>query len=133
MGKILFVDDDPNLLAGLRRRFRKEFDIECAEGAGAALALLEADDGVAVVVSDMRMPGIDGIDFLAIVARRFPSLMRIMLTGNVDLATSTDALRRGKVFRFLQKPCPMDEMAATLRLALETSAGANGRALVPAD
>lgn len=117
--KILIVDDDPNLLSGLCRQFRKRYDMACAETAEAALDRLAAGECFAVVVSDMRMPGMDGIAFLSELARRHPAAVRIMLTGNADQSTAIEAVNRGEVFRFLSKPCPPEELAAALDAALE--------------
>jgi response regulator RpfG family c-di-GMP phosphodiesterase len=117
--KILIVDDDPNLLSGLCRQFRKRYEMACAENADAALARLSDGECFAVVVSDMRMPGMDGVRFLAELARRHPETVRIMLTGNADQTTAIDAVNRGEVFRFLSKPCPPDDLAAALDAALE--------------
>lgn len=117
--RILIVDDDPNLLSGICRQFRKRYDMACVGNAAEALERLSDGEGFAVVVSDMRMPGMDGIDFLAEMARRHPQAVRIMLTGNADQTTAIDAVNQGAVFRFLCKPCPPEEFAAALDAALE--------------
>jgi response regulator RpfG family c-di-GMP phosphodiesterase len=106
--KILFVDDDPNLLASCERSFHRKFPIETAEGAEAALGKIAAHGPYAVVVSDRQMPGMNGIQFLSLVRERAPDTVRIMLTGNADLEGAIKVVNEGNIFRFLTKPCPLD-------------------------
>lgn len=119
MTKILCVDDETNVLAGFQRGLRRQFDLEVAAGGDAALALLEKDTSFAVIVSDMRMPGMSGLQLLQRVKQRWPDIVRVMLTGNADQQTAVDAVNEGAIFRFLTKPCPPDRLAATLTAALE--------------
>lgn len=116
---ILFVDDDVNLLAGLKRRLRKQFNMVLAEGSIQGLNILAEHDPFAVVVADMRMPGMDGVQFLTEVKEKSPNTVRMMLTGNADLQTAIDAVNQGNIFRFLTKPCPMEIMSGALNAALE--------------
>jgi response regulator RpfG family c-di-GMP phosphodiesterase len=118
MKKILFVDDDPNILAAFQRQLRKQFELETALGPEQGLVALNSGDTYAVVVADMTMPGMNGIEFLSKVQQRYPHIIRVMLTGNVDQPTAVRAVNEGNVFRFLTKPCPMDHLARTLALAL---------------
>jgi DNA-binding NtrC family response regulator len=118
---VLFVDDESNVLDAYRRQMRKTFIIETALGAGPALQLLAARD-FAVVVSDMRMPGVDGIDFLAEVARRWPNVVRVMLTGNADVPGAALAVREGCIFRFLTKPCAPEALMMVLESAVREHA-----------
>src|SRR3990172_4243255 len=104
--RILFVDDDPNLLASVERNFRRQFPLETAEGGEAGLAKLAERGPYAVVVSDRQMPGMDGIQFLSAVRQRAPDTVRIMLSGNVDLEAAVRVVNEGNIFRFLIKPCP---------------------------
>lgn len=119
MTKILCVDDETNVLAGFQRGLRRQFELEVAAGGDAALALLEKDTSFAVIVSDMRMPGMSGLQLLQRVKQRWPDIVRVMLTGNADQQTAVDAVNEGAIFRFLTKPCPPDRLAATLTAALE--------------
>lgn len=112
--KILFVDDEPNILASLKRMLRsmrKEFDLQFAESGQEALAILDTEK-FDVVVSDMRMPGIDGAELLTRIMNQHPSSIRIMLTGQAD----EEAILRtvGIVHQFLAKPCEPDELKAVL-------------------
>lgn len=115
---ILFVDDEPAVLEGYRRLLRQEFQVETAVGGELGLAKLASDDSIAVVVSDMRMPEMDGAQFLAKVMVKFPAVMRIMLTGNSDLSAAMRAVNEGNIYRFLTKPCEKDELVRTLNTAL---------------
>ncbi|MBI5799632.1 MAG: response regulator [Verrucomicrobia bacterium] len=117
--KILCVDDEANVLAGFQRGLRRQFQIETAEGGEPALALLEKGGPFAVIVSDMRMPGLTGLQLLQRVRQRWPDTVRVMLTGNADQQTAMDAVNEGNIFRFLTKPCPPDRLATTLTAALE--------------
>lgn len=113
--RILLVDDEPGLLSGLRRRLRGQYAVDVAGSGMEALARVREQGPYAVVVSDMRMPGMDGAELLEQVARHAPDTVRIMLTGNSDQQTAVDAVNRGRVFRFLNKPCP----PGALELALD--------------
>lgn len=112
--KILCVDDDANILTGITRNLRKQFEIDTAVGALAALKMLEKDSPYAVIVSDMQMPGMNGIEFLNIARQKCPDTVRVMLTGNADQKTATEAVNRGQIFQFLNKPCPPEKMAEVL-------------------
>lgn len=117
--KILFVDDDPNILQGYKRALRKEFDIHIAEGGREGLNILQAENDFAVIVSDMRMPGMDGIQFLKYVKKLAPDSVRMMLTGNADQQTAMDAVNEGSIFRFMTKPCEPETFAAALNAGIE--------------
>ncbi len=112
--KILFVDDDPNLLASCERNFRKRFQLDTATGGEAGLAKIAERGPYAVVVSDRQMPNMDGIQFLAAVRQRAPDTVRIMLSGNVDLEAAVRVVNEGNIFRFLIKPCPPDVLGKAL-------------------
>ncbi len=116
--KILLVDDDTHILDGYRRILSREFLLETALGGEEALRMVAAHGPFAVVVSDMRMPGMDGIQFLGKVKAQAPNTVRVMLTGNADMDTAIDAINEGNIFRFLNKPCGKEMMAKTLTAAL---------------
>ncbi|MEM1097303.1 MAG: HD domain-containing phosphohydrolase [Planctomycetota bacterium] len=120
--RVLLVDDDANLLAGLRRKLRKGYELVTAEGPDAALEILQSDEvkarPFAVVVADMQMPGMTGVQLLERIAPDHPDTVRVMLTGNADQATAVHAVNRGSVFRFLTKPCDTETLTATLDAAI---------------
>jgi len=113
--KILFVDDDPNLLASCERILRRQFQITTAEDGETGLAKLTLHGPFAVVVADRHMPGMDGIKFLGTVRERAPETIRIMLTGNADLEGAIRVVNEGNIFRFLTKPCPPDMLTRALK------------------
>lgn len=116
--KILFVDDDPNVLDALRRNFARTYDLETATSAREAVGIIARKGPFAVVVSDMRMPGVDGLQFLIRLREISPDTVRIMLTGYADVQSSIAAVNEGNVFRFLTKPCTTQHMHKTLEDAL---------------
>lgn len=116
--KILLVDDDNSILDGYRRSLSREFPMETALGGQEALQLVANSGPYAVVVSDMRMPGMDGIQLLRKIKALSPDTIRVMLTGNADTDTAINAINEGSIFRFLNKPCSKEVMAKTLTAAL---------------
>ncbi len=116
--KILCVDDEPAILDAFRRQLRGKFELEVAKDSVAALNLV-TKNSFAVIVSDMRMPGLDGVEFLKAVKERSPDTVRVMLTGNVDRVTAIRAINEGHIFRFLSKPVSSEELEGVLKEALE--------------
>ncbi len=116
--KILIVDDDPHVLDGYTRSLRKRFHLDVASSAQAALDMATQHGPYAVVVADMRMPGMDGLELLTRLRKLAPDTVRIMLTGNADQQTAVNAVNQGQVFKFLNKPCKRETMAAALRSGL---------------
>lgn len=112
--RILLVDDDENLLRAMKRNLRRDFDLHTALGGEEGLRAVEKEGPFAVIVSDMRMPRMDGIQFLEAARRIAPDSVRMMLTGNADLDTAIAAVNEGHVFRFITKPCPADAMVGLL-------------------
>lgn len=116
--KILFVDDEESILAGYRRTLRGRFDLDTALGPEEGLKAVEGPGGYAVVVSDLRMPGMGGIGFLARVRERSPDTVRIMLTGHADVEAAMAAVNEGNIFRFLTKPVVPDLLVRALHDSL---------------
>jgi response regulator RpfG family c-di-GMP phosphodiesterase len=116
--RIMFVDDDQEILAAYVRAFRKTYDVEVATGPQVGLDMLAAGLDVAVVVSDLRMPGMDGVEFLGRVRELRPDAVRIILTGFADIAVAMAAVNKSKVFSFLTKPCPEEDLAEALAAGL---------------
>lgn len=116
---VLFVDDEPEITEGLKRNLRKEpFKILSANSADEALKLLETEN-VNLVVSDEQMPVMKGTEFLAIVKKKHPGTIRIILTGQASLDAAVNAINEGRIYRFLMKPCNYAELAITIRQALK--------------
>jgi len=119
---ILCVDDEPSILSSLRRLFRpKGYQIYIAEGGKAALALLE-QNAVDLVISDMRMPEMDGVQFLEQVRLRWPDTVRLLLTGYADIASTIDAVNRGEIYRYISKPWDDADILLIVHDALEQRA-----------
>lgn len=116
--RLLLVDDEVRVLEAYQRALRKRYTFDTATGGAEALTLMANGEPYHVIVSDMRMPGMDGVEFLAEARDRFPDTVRIMLTGNSDQRTAIDAINKGDIFRFLNKPCPPDELALAVEAGL---------------
>jgi response regulator RpfG family c-di-GMP phosphodiesterase len=116
--KILFVDDDPEILATLKRTFRRQYLVETALGPLRGLEVAAEHGPFAVVVADLRMPGLNGLEFFAQLKKISPETVRVMLTGYADLRAAMDAVNTGHVFRFLAKPCPEEDLADSLAAAV---------------
>jgi response regulator RpfG family c-di-GMP phosphodiesterase len=117
--RVLCVDDEANVLAALSRTLRAHYDVVTAESAEAGLAQIAAGEPFAVVVSDLRMPGTDGVAFLAAVRELAPDTVRVLLTGNADLAGAISAVNEGQLFRFLVKPCAPEALLNALDAATQ--------------
>lgn len=120
--KILCVDDEPNILASLRRLFRQAgFQVLVAGSGAEALHILETE-AADLVLSDMRMPEMSGAEFLHEVRQRWPERMRILITGQSDMASTIDAINRGEIFRYVPKPWDDSDLLLTVRDALQVQA-----------
>jgi response regulator RpfG family c-di-GMP phosphodiesterase len=116
--KILFVDDEPAFLTGYELMLRQDFEMDTAVGGERGLAAIQEHGPYAVVVSDMRMPGMNGAQFLARVRQAAPDTTRMILTGNADITAAMDAVNEGNIFRFLAKPCEQDVLSKAITSCL---------------
>jgi response regulator RpfG family c-di-GMP phosphodiesterase len=116
--KILFVDDEPNVLEAYQRSLRKRYSIEAATSGQSALELLARRGPFAVIVADMQMPAMNGIEFLVRAKKQAPDSVRLMLTGNADQKTAADAVNQGHIYQFLNKPCSPEVIATALDSAI---------------
>jgi two-component system NtrC family sensor kinase len=118
--QILCVDDEENVLKALRRLFMDDdYDIITATSGEQGLEELEENPGVQVVVSDYRMPGMNGVDFLKEVYGRRPDTVRIVLSGYADTASIVSAINEGQIYKFIPKPWNDDELRVTIVKAVE--------------
>jgi CheY-like chemotaxis protein len=117
--RILCVDDEPHVLAGMQLNLRRDFDVLIATSGELALGLLEVHPDVSVIVCDMRMPKMNGAALLAAVRARFPDVTRVLLTGQADMSAAISAINDGQIFRFLTKPCDRDALLTALRDAVQ--------------
>jgi response regulator RpfG family c-di-GMP phosphodiesterase len=114
---VLCVDDEARVVEGLKLHLRKDYEVHTALGGEEGLQKLKELGGVAVVISDMRMPGMDGATFLKRVMRTYPDASRILLTGEPGRDAAVVAVNEGQIFRFLTKPCPPDQLKAAVDAA----------------
>jgi signal transduction histidine kinase/class 3 adenylate cyclase/ActR/RegA family two-component response regulator len=118
--KILVVDDEPDNLDLLYRSFRREYKVLRAESGLKALDILGEESDIAVIISDQRMPGMSGTEFLSLTAVQYPDVIRIILTGYTDVEDLVKAINSGKVFKYVTKPWDADALKELVRQALET-------------
>lgn len=119
---ILCVDDEPNLLSALRRLFRGAgLQVRTAVGGAAGLLVLEGEP-IDLVISDMRMPEMDGTEFLQQVRQRWPDTVRLLLTGFSEVGSIIDAINRGEIYRYIAKPWDDNDIVLIVRQALERKA-----------
>ncbi|MBU1707079.1 response regulator [bacterium] len=124
--KILIVDDEPNILEDFRRQLKRQFrdkeweiQVDTALSGEDGLQAIEVKGPYAVVVSDMKMPGMDGVEFLSRVREKNPDTVRVMLTGQPSMDTAIDAVNEGRIFRFLTKPCPPESLNKVLMAGIK--------------
>jgi len=118
--RVLFVDDEPNVLQGIRRQLRRDYAVTmAASGAEGLQIIAAAEQPLPVVVSDMRMPEMNGAQFLQKVREISPDSQRVILTGQADMESTIDAVNKGQIFRFLTKPCETDSLKAVIDSGLE--------------
>lgn len=117
--RVLFVDDEPNVLEALKRQLRRRYELETAASGAQALQVLETQAPFSVLVSDMRMPHMDGSQLLALARVRWPDTVRMLLTGYSELEAAVRAVNEGHVFRFLCKPCSPEILQSALDAAVE--------------
>jgi response regulator RpfG family c-di-GMP phosphodiesterase len=116
---VLFVDDEPAAVEGLQLTQRKQYEVRVAHSGAGGLEILRKEPDIAVVVSDMRMPDMDGATFLSEVRRIAPDVVRILLTGYADIEDAVRAVNEGRIFHYLSKPCAPAHMSAALASAAE--------------
>lgn len=117
--RILCIDDEPKVLEGLALHLGRRFDVVSAQGGAQALEAIQAEGVFAVVISDMRMPGMNGAQVLAKIRELRPDSVRMLLTGQADLESAISAVNEGQLFRFLTKPCPPPLLLAAVEAGVE--------------
>lgn len=119
--RILFVDDDPYILRAMTRALELDFDLMTAGSAYEAIGILEAQGPFKVVVTDINMPGMDGIELTQVIAERWPGTICVILSGNQETETEARVQNLANVFRFLRKPTANQEVAGCLQEILESA------------
>jgi signal transduction histidine kinase/class 3 adenylate cyclase len=127
--KILVVDDEPDNLDLLYRTFHREYKVLRAENGPTALDILDREGDIAVIISDQRMPMMSGTEFLSQTAKKYPDIIRIILTGYTDADDLVEAINSGKVFKYVTKPWDDEELSQVVRQGAETHALLKARTL----
>ena len=120
--KVLFVDDEKSILDGIERLLHKDrdrFGIDTALGGLSGLEAIAKTGPYSIVISDMRMPGMNGAEFLSQVRQKSPETVRMLLTGHTDITAAIDAVNEGNIFRFLTKPCDQEALRKAIQLGLD--------------
>jgi len=112
--RVLIVDDDANLLESMRRQYVAKYEVHTAKSGQEALELLASSQPFTVLVSDYKMPGMDGIQLLSRAAELYPDTVRILLTGFANFENAVQAVNQGYIYRFLSKPCLPDALGQAL-------------------
>lgn len=116
--KILYIDDEVNNLAAFKANFRKLYDIYTAESAEDGRKILESVD-IEIILTDQRMPNMTGVEFLESIIPDFPNPIRILLTGYTDMQALIDAVNKGQIYRYLNKPWDEEELKMYINQAHE--------------
>jgi diguanylate cyclase (GGDEF)-like protein len=124
--RILCVDDETQVLEGLSLLLSRRYEVRTALSGAEALEILKRDDRFAVLISDMRMPRMDGASFLSQARSLAPTAARILLTGQSDLHSAIAAVNQAQVLKFLSKPCPPPELHAAVEAGIEHHRQASG-------
>lgn len=118
--KLMVVDDEPDNLDLLFRTFRRDFKVYKADSALTALEILAQEGEMAIIISDQRMPEMNGTEFLGKTVERFPDTIRILLTGYTDVEDLVEAINSGQVFKYITKPWNPEELRIVVQQASET-------------
>ena len=112
--KILCVDDEESILRGFQLNLRKDFELHLASNGVEGLKVFDQEGGFALVLSDMRMPQMDGATMLSEIKKRDPEVVTVLLTGHTDFESAMSAVNEGSIFRMLSKPCPPEMLIRVL-------------------
>jgi response regulator RpfG family c-di-GMP phosphodiesterase len=115
---ILYVDDEENNLISFKATFRLKYNVTIATSADAAMKILETKSAE-IIITDQRMPNMTGIEFLEKIIEKYPDPIRILLTGYSDMSAVIDAVNKGKIFHYLNKPWDEKELDETIKKAYE--------------
>ncbi len=116
--RVLYIDDEVNNLHAFKALFRKDYEIFIAESAEEGTALL-AKEQIHVIICDQRMPGMTGVEFFESILQKYPHPIRILLTGYTDIQAVVEAINRGQIYRFIDKPWDQQVLAVAIQNAYE--------------
>jgi len=118
--RVLFVDDEPDFLAAIARNLRSsQFEVTTASSGNLAMDMLHKNGPFAVLVSDLRMPGMSGVELLRQARQAAPDTCRVLFTGQLDIEHALSAVNEGAIFRFMIKPCAIIAVVTTIKAAVE--------------
>ncbi|MDN3548650.1 response regulator [Mucilaginibacter aquaedulcis] len=115
---VLYVDDEENNLVSFKAAFRIKYKVFTAISGTDALKILE-EHPIVIIITDQRMPGMTGVDFLGQILEKYPDPMRILLTGYADMVAIVEAINKGKIFHYLTKPWNEDEVISVINAAYQ--------------
>ncbi|WP_293299471.1 response regulator [Pedobacter sp. UBA4863] len=118
IANILYVDDEPHNLSAFAATFRRLYKVFTAESAEEGRKILEAED-IQVIITDQRMPKTTGVEFLASILEEYPEPIRMILTGYTDIDAVIDAINKGQVYRYIQKPWMEEDLRINIDKAIE--------------
>ena len=116
--KILYIDDEVNNLSTFKANFRKLYDVYTAESAAEGRKILETTE-IEIIITDQRMPEMTGVEFLESIVKEFPDPIRILLTGYTDMQALIDAVNKGQIYRYLNKPWNEEELKMFINQSYE--------------
>jgi DNA-binding NtrC family response regulator len=116
--KILYIDDEENNLNSFKAAFRREYEVTVALSASEAKELIKSN-GFEIIITDQRMPGITGVDFLASIINDYPEPIRMLLTGYADMQAVIDAINKGQIYQYITKPWDEQQMRVIINNAYE--------------
>lgn len=115
---ILYVDDEPHNLSAFSATFRRLYKVFTAESAEEGKKILDTED-IQVIITDQRMPKTTGVEFLASILEEYPEPIRMILTGYTDIDAVIDAINKGQVYRYIQKPWMEEDLKINIDKAVE--------------
>ncbi len=113
--KVLIVDDEPRILEAFRRHLMDDFEVLTAKSAEQGLEIVDANQDIAVILADYKMPGKDGVSFLAETRKILPDSMRVIITGYADVDNALQAVNEGQVYKFLTKPLAIERLTRVIK------------------
>lgn len=117
--RILYVDDEPGNLVGFKSTFRQLYDIKTASSGKEGIEVLDANPEIEIIITDQRMPEMTGVEFLSAIKDKHTEPIRILLTGYTDFSALVEAINKGQIYRYLQKPWNEDEIKVVVTQAYE--------------
>lgn len=116
--KVLYIDDEENNLNAFKANFRRDFEIYSATSASLGKSILESQE-IEIIITDQRMPEMTGVEFLESIIKEFPNPIRILLTGYTDMDDLINAVNKGQIYRYINKPWNEEELKMVIQQAYE--------------